>query len=106
MTKIDDEIKQCLSEIIEFNFSDPRINNSLISIMKTKTSRDLKHCLVHVSVLDKNNDVIKILNKAEGYIKKLVASKIDLRVTPDFKFVLDDSIEYSARINTLLDNLS
>ena len=106
MTKIDDEIKECLSEIIRFGLRDPRINNSLISITKTKTSKDLEHCLVYISILDKNKiDLIKILNKAQGYIRKLIASKINLRVTPNFKFVLDDSIEYSERINALLSKI-
>jgi ribosome-binding factor A len=107
MTKIDDEIKECLSEIIRFELSDPRVNNSLVSIIKTKTSKDLEHCLVSISILDKNkNDIIKILNKAQGYIRKLVANKINLRVTPNFKFILDDSIEYSEKINALLNKLS
>lgn len=106
MTRINDEIKRCLSEIISLKLRDPRIN-SMTSILKVKTSADLEHCIVYVSILDnKKEEIIKILNNASGFVRKLIAQKIDLRVTPQFKFILDDSIEYSAKINDLINKIN
>lgn len=102
ITRINDEIHRCLSEIIRLEIRDPRIS-SVTSITKVKTSSDLEHCLVYISVLEnEESETIKILNNAAGFIRKLIAQKINLRVTPKFKFILDDSIEYSAKINDLL----
>lgn len=102
ITRINDEIHRCISEIIRLEIRDPRVS-SVTSVTKVKTSVDLEHCIVYISALGDNADeTIKILNKAAGYIRKLIAQRINLRVTPEFKFVLDDSIEYSAKINNLL----
>jgi ribosome-binding factor A len=86
---------------------DPRLN-FLIGISKVRTSCNLETCIVKISVIDNSVSdeekykLIRILNKAKGYIRTLVAKEINLRVTPEFKFILDDSAEYSQKINDLL----
>jgi ribosome-binding factor A len=105
MVKINDEIRHCLCEILQLELHDPRIS-SITSVLRVKTSSDLEHCLVYVSVLDeKKDETIKTLNNASGFIRKLIAQKLNLRLTPEFKFILDDSIEYSIKINDLLNKI-
>ena len=105
MMRINDEIKRYLAEIIRLEIRDPRLD-SMINILKVKTSVDLEHCIVYVSVFSGDKkEIIKILNSAAGFIKKMIAEKINLRVTPNFKFVLDDSIEYSMKINDLFNKI-
>ena len=107
ITKINDAIKSCLSEIIRDDIRDPRVRNSIVSITKVKTSSDLSYCTVYVSVFNKkNSDIIPVLNSASGLFRKLTAQYLNLRVTPEFKFIIDDSVTYGAEIDELLKKIN
>ena len=70
---------------------------------------DLKHCKVYISVLgdeESGNDTIKGLKSAEGYIRTRLAKTINLRNTPELKFILDQSIEYGINMSKLIDTLN
>lgn len=108
MTRINDEIKKELSEILRSELKDPR-NSVMTSVLKVETTNDLKHCKVFISVLgdDKQkSDALEGLANASGFIRKNVAQRINLRCTPQFKFVLDDSLEYSVHISKLISEVS
>ena len=107
ITRINDAIKSCMSEIIRNNIRDPRLKKLIISITKVKTSSDLSHCRIYISVFDKNQkdhhiDIISILNNASGLFRKLIAQNLDLRITPNFEFIIDDSMSYSSEIDNLI----
>lgn len=105
--RINEEIKKALSEIIR-EMKDPRIA-PMTTVMRALATNDLKLCKVYISVYDKNDDARKEtvaqLNRAEGFIAREVGRRIELRRIPEFKFILDDSIEYSVRISEILDKL-
>lgn len=104
MIRINDEIKKELSEIIRSDLKDPRMS-VITSVLKVDTTNDLKHCKVFVSILgddEKKQEIITALKNASGFIRKEVAHRINLRCTPDFKFILDDSLEYSIKISKLI----
>lgn len=104
LIRINDEILREVSNILRAELKDPRVG-VMTSVMKVDTTNDLKYCKVYVSVLgdDKQKeDVLTGLKNASGFIRKQIAARINLRNTPEFKFILDDSIEYTARINKLI----
>ncbi len=104
MIRINDEIQKELSEIIRSDLKDPRVG-VITSVLKVDTTTDLKYCKVFVSVLgddEKKQEVISVLNKAMGFIRSLIANRINLRCTPEFKFILDDSLEYSFKIDSII----
>lgn len=108
MIRINDEIKRELSEIIRTELKDPRMS-VMTSVLKVETTNDLKYCKVYISVLGdehQKEEVIKGLKNASGFIRKQVAMRINLRNTPEFKFELDDSLEYSIRISKLIDEVN
>lgn len=108
MIRINDEIKKELSEIIRAELKDPRIG-VMTSVLKVDTTNDLKYCKAYISVLgneEQKKEVIEGLKNAAGFIRKQIATRINLRCTPEFKFQLDDSLEYSTRINKLIDEVS
>lgn len=108
MIRINDEIKKELSEIIRSELKDPRIG-VMTSVLKVDTTNDLKYCKVYISVLGDDNqkkDVMEGLKNASGFIRKQVATKINLRCTPQFKFELDNSLEYSIKISKLIDEVN
>lgn len=107
ITRINDEIKKELSEIIRSSIKDPRVS-FMTSVLKVDTTNDLKYCKVYISVLGDDNQKIDALNglkNASGFIRKQVASNINLRSTPEFSFFLDDSLEYSDKIYRILNEI-
>ncbi len=108
MIRINDEIRKEVSEILRSELKDPRIG-TITSVLKVETTNDLKYCKVYVSILgdeDKKKETIEVLKNASGYIRKLIAERINLRCTPEFKFILDDSLEYGIKISKLIDEIS
>ena len=105
MVRVNEEILKEVVEIIRNEIKDPRVS-SMTTVTKVDTTNDLKHCKIYVSVLgdDKQKkDAIEGLTSASGFIRKTLASNINLRYTPNLKFVLDESAEYSIRISKLID---
>ncbi|MBO4940594.1 MAG: 30S ribosome-binding factor RbfA [Clostridia bacterium] len=105
--RISEEVKRELSIIIR-ELKDPRLSKAVVSVINVNVTKDLKFAKAFISVLG-NEDVqkgaIDALKSAAGFIRKEVGHRINLRSTPEFTFVLDNSIEYGAHINEVLKNL-
>ncbi len=105
--RISEEVKRELSMIIR-ELKDPRLSKAVVSVINVNVTKDLKFAKAFISVLG-NEDVQKgamdALKSAAGFIRKEVGHRINLRSTPEFTFVLDNSIEYGAHINEVLKNL-
>ena len=108
MIRINDEIKKELSEILRDGVKDPRLTG-MASVVRVDTSADLAHCKVYISVMGDANakqNCMAAIASAKGYIRSAVASAINLRQTPDFKFILDDSLDYSFKIGEILNEVA
>lgn len=108
MIRINDEIKKELAVIIRAELKDPRIA-TITSVIKVDTSTDLKHCKVSISVLGDEKDkkaAMEGIKSSAGFMRKLVAERVNLRNTPLFTFVLDDSVEYSIKISKLINEIN
>lgn len=104
IVRINDEILREVAIIIRSELKDPRTSN-LISVINVDTTSDLKYCKIYVSVLGDEKtkqEALQGLKNASGFIRKQLATRINLRNTPELKFVLDDSLEYSIKMNTLI----
>ena len=91
------------SNIINYDLQNPKITG-LISVTKTKITPDLKYAKVYVSILNSKNtkDTFANLKKSSGHIRTEIARRINLRITPELVFVLDDSMEYGEKIDKIL----
>lgn len=108
ISRINDEILRELSQIIRTEVKDPRIG-TMTSIIRVETTQDLKYCKVFVSVLgndEEKDSVMKGLKNAGGFIRHLLAERLNLRYTPELTFKLDDSVEYAVRMSKLIDEVS
>lgn len=97
--RINEAVREEMSLILR-DLKDPRID-LMTSIVKTDITRDLKYCKVYVSVLgddEKKTEVTAALKSANGYIRRELARRLNLRNTPELTFIMDDSIEYSIHI--------
>ena len=101
--RIDEEYKKELSQIIGYELKNPNVTG-LISVTKVKVTNDLKFAKVYVSILNSKNikNTLAGLKKSSGYIRSELAKRVNLRNTPELIFELDDSIEYGAKIDSIL----
>ena len=106
LNRIEEEIKKEMSHIISNDLKNPNITG-LISVTKVKITPDLKYAKVYVSILNAKNTkgTLAALKKASGFIRTQLAQKINLRITPEIIFELDDSMEYGAKIDSILKDI-
>ena len=101
--RIDEELKKEISNIINYELNNPKITG-MISVTRAKITPDLKYAKVYVSILNSKNvkETLANLKKSSGFIRSEIAKRINLRITPELIFVLDDSMEYGAKIDQIL----
>ncbi len=101
------EVQRILIEVLYGEINDPRIPH-LLSVNEVKMNRDLSLATVYVSTLgdeDEKQDMMEGLNQAKGFLRSRVAEGINLRVAPDLRFVLDESLERGNRMSALIDQV-
>lgn len=106
MDKINQRIKREVGDIVLKELKDPRLE--FVTITQVEVTRDLQRARVYFSVLGKQEQVQKVqtgLTSARGFVRKLIGQRVRLRYTPDIEFIYDHSIEYSARIETALQEI-
>ena len=104
--KINEEVKRELSQVIR-ELKDPRIP-TMVSVVNVEVTKDLRFAKAHISVFGEDkvkNDAIAALKSAAGFVRREIGHRLNLRNTPEFTFVLDDSIEYGSHINQILKEL-
>lgn len=107
-TRINMEVQRELSEIIRGGIKDPRIH-PMTSVIAVEVTPDLKYCKAYISVLgneDAGKATIEGLKSAEGYVRRELARRVNLRNTPQIKFILDQSIEYGVNMSHLIDEVT
>lgn len=107
-TRINGEVQKELSSIIRGEIKDPRIH-PMTSVMAVEVAPDLKTCKAYISVLgnqEAKEATIRGLNSAEGYIRRQLARSLNLRNTPEIRFILDESIEYGVNMSKLIDDVA
>ncbi len=104
--RINETLKQELSHYIRLELKDPRLNNDMISIIRVEATGDLRFAKVFVSIFendsDKKKEMLEILKKSAGFLRKQVGKNLTTHYTPELLFELDNSIEYGVHINHLL----
>ena len=81
----------------------------MTSVVAVEVAPDLKTCKAYISVLGDEKaqqDTIRGLQSAEGYIRRELARSINLRNTPEIRFILDQSIEYGVNISRKIDEVT
>ncbi|WP_024294276.1 30S ribosome-binding factor RbfA [Lacrimispora indolis] len=107
-TRINMEVQRELSEIIRLEIKDPRIH-PMTTVVSAQVTPDLKYCKAFISILgdeEAGKATIEGLKSAEGYIRRELARRVNLRNTPEIKFILDQSIEYGVNMSRLIDEVT
>ena len=106
-TRINGEVQRELANIIRGGIKDPRIS-PLTSVVAVEVAPDLKTCKAYISVLgdsEAQKATLEGLKSAEGYIRRELAHTVNLRNTPEIRFILDQSIEYGVTMTKLIDDV-
>jgi len=106
-TRINGEVQKELSRIIQNEIKDPRIA-PMTSVVAAEVAPDLKTCKAYISVFGDEKaaaDTLAGLKSAESYIRRQLARTVNLRNTPEIRFILDQSIAYGVSMSHLIDQV-
>jgi ribosome-binding factor A len=103
MRRVDEAVRAVLSDAISKDLRDPRVG--FVTVTGVKTSPDLRHARVYVSVLGDEQtraDSLDGLRSAHGFLQGAIASQLTLKHTPMLTFEYDDTVDRGMRITELL----
>ena len=107
MGRTTEDIRREISTVLR-ELKDPRVSGILLSVVRVEVTNDLSYCTVYVSAIegmDAANNAVKGLKSAAGYIRREIGARLKLRHVPEMIFKATDSIEYSANISRILNDL-
>lgn len=107
-TRVNGEVQRELSNIIRGGIKDPRVA-PMTSVVAVEVAPDLKTCKAYISVFGDEKaleDTIKGLQSAEGFIRRELARKLNMRNTPQITFVMDQSIAYGVAMSKKIDEVT
>lgn len=107
LNRINEELRKELSQVINYELKNPNVTG-MISVTKVKITPDFKYAKVYVSILNSKNikKTMEGLEASSGFIRSKIAKTINLRITPELVFELDDSLEYGEKIDSILKELN
>ncbi len=104
--RINDEMQKELATILR-EVKDPRVSEAWVSVTGVDVTPDLKFAKVYYSALRGDKKEVYLgLKSSAGYIRRQVAQRMNLRMTPEFTFIEDDSISHGAHISQLLNSIT
>jgi ribosome-binding factor A len=104
MRRVDEAIRQVIGEALAGELKDPRVG--FVTVTDVRTSADLSHARVYVSVLgdeSRRQETLAGLGSAHGYLQRRVASELHLKRTPTLSFLYDDTTDRALRVEELID---
>ena len=105
MRRVDTAVRQVVGDAVAQNLKDPRVG--FVTVTDVKTSPDLRHARVYVSVLGtpaEQDASLEGLRSAHGFLQRRVAGELRLKHTPELEFVLDQTAERAFRLEALLES--
>lgn len=105
MNRVEEELKREISNIVNYELNNTNITG-MVSVTKVKVTPDFRFARVYVSMLNASKKkTLEALKKSAGYVRTQLAHKINLRTTPEIIFEFDESIEYGAKIDSILNDI-
>jgi ribosome-binding factor A len=106
MRRVDEAIRQVIGDAVAGEVKDPRVG--FITVTDVKTSADLRHARVYVSVLgdaQQREESLAGLRSAHGFLQARVADELRLKRTPALEFAYDDTTDRAMRVDALIDEI-
>ncbi len=106
--RVNAEVMRELSIIIREDIKDPRIS-MMTSVVAVEVTADLKFAKAYISVLgteEEAKNTLEGLKSGEGFIRRQLAKRVNLRNTPEITFILDQSIAYGVSMSHKIDEVT
>lgn len=103
MRRVDEAVLEVVSEVVQTELTDPRLG--FVTITEVRTSPDLRHARVFVSVYgdaSAQEQTLTALRSAHGVLQSHIGRELRLKRTPQLEFELDDTAERAARLDAML----
>ncbi|EGS36713.1 30S ribosome-binding factor RbfA [Megasphaera sp. UPII 135-E] len=101
--KVQEFIKQEVSDIILHDIKDPRLG--FVTVTDAKITGDLREATIYVSLFGKETqkkETLQVLQRSAGYFRSEVGKRLGIRYTPSITFEEDTSLDYGMKIDQLL----
>ena len=103
-SRINDAVAEELAVALR-EVRDPRVTDNFVSITRAEVAPDLRFASVYFSCIGDYKDAEEGLKKCTGMLRHHLAVTLNLRITPDLRFVKDGSIEHGAKIARFLEEI-
>ena len=107
LNRINEKHKKELNQVLNYELKNSNVTG-MLSVTRVKITPDFKYAKVYVSIYNSKNikKTMDGLKESAGFIRSRLAKTVNLRITPELVFEIDDSLEYGARIDSILKELN
>ena len=106
MGRVNEQIKKVVSQAINYELTNKKVTG-MVTVTRVNTTPDLRYSRIYISLFNcKNNaETVEGLNESEPFLRSRVASEINMRITPEWVFKIDDSAEQGEKIDRIIDKI-
>ena len=97
---VTEELAIALREVRE-----PKVIDNFVSITRADVAPDLRNATVYFSCMGDSKEALEGLKKCTGMLRHHLAVTLNLRITPELRFIKDGSIEHGAKIARLIEEI-
>jgi len=109
MERVNAELAKQITKIIADDIKDPRMSGAIVGVTKLYTTPDLKYAKVYLSIYAENEEAqqeaYKTICRSKNFIRNMLKDKVQIRLLPELTFIIDDSVDYSIKIDRLLNQI-
>ena len=107
--RVNAELAKQITKIIAENVKDPRLGNAIIGVTKVYTTPDLKYAKVYLSIYAEDKEKVQeayhTVCRSRNFIRNMLKDTVQIRLLPELSFLIDDSVDYSIKIDGLLNQI-
>lgn len=109
MERVNSELAKQITKIISEDIKDPRLHNAIVGVTKLYTTPDLKYAKVYLSIYAENEEARQeayyTICRSRSFIRNILKDTVQIRLLPELNFLIDDSVDYSIKIDNILNQI-
>ena len=106
MERVNAELAQQITKVIAEDIKDPRLKDAIVGVTKVYTTSDLKYAKVYLSIYAKSKEDVQeayyTICRSRSFIRNMLKDAVQIRLLPELNFIIDDSVDYSIKIDGIL----
>lgn len=109
MERVNSELAKQITKIISEDIKDPRLHGAIVGVTKLYTTPDLKYAKVYLSIYansdEQRQEAYYTICRSRTFIRNMLKDTVQIRLLPELNFLIDDSVDYSIKIDKLLNQI-